>query len=814
MRWSIIRLIWLRELRDQLRDRRTLFMIAILPVLLYPVAGFGVMQLALGFLHKRSTIGVQGQQYLPSWTPRCTALSPVPLLSWFTMTPPSPGVPLAGVERAASAAMLYQARQLDPQQDYPPLFLERGDELLFPSLYLNYPDDGHALLIRSYPGPTPNADPMPVDPQDFSRHVDRSPHSFLKEIDRSALDNRQIDLLLVVPANFQELLHKNGHPPLYVLTREGDDRSRLVDNRMAGILKQWKTQLKEVRLLRQGLPADYDEPIVLRDPAKAKAPGKRAAEELLDALVRIFPFVLVMWALAGALYPAVDLCAGEKERGTMETLLISPASREEIVWGKFLTIWVFSAATALLNLLSMGLTTWQFSGMISGGGAFRPAALFWAVVLLLPLSAFFSAICLSVGAYARSSKEGQYYLMPLFLVTMPLIFLTLAPGVELNAFYSMVPVTGVALLLQKLMAVKPPQGDLWLYFVPVLAPMVIYSWLALRWAIEQFQREEVLFREAERLDVRLWLRRLFREKEPLPSAGEALCCFGVIFGLQWLSLTVGNRLSVMAFNAIRYLAFVAAPPLFMVLVLTTRPLEGLSLRRPPWWAWPAGVLLAGLLLPPFIALTLLILAQFPEIKQTILEGYRLATGGMNAGPGGTWQALFLVGVLPAICEELAFRGFILSGLRCRFRPWTAIFLSSFLYALYQMNVFQFIPHFLVSVVLALLVMRTGSLWSAMVFHLTWNLLILAPMLAPGLFQGVGDDRPDSWPLQVGVAVGCLILALPLLVGIGWLGRQKQGGRLMPVAALNGECRPEHQASRVREETAWPQQQNAVPPATP
>ena len=65
-----------------------------------------------------------------------------------------------------------------------------------------------------------------------------------------------------------------------------------------------------------------------------------------------------MWSLAGALYPAVDLCAGEKERGTMETLLISPASREEIVWGKFLTIWLFSATTALLNLLSMAITTW------------------------------------------------------------------------------------------------------------------------------------------------------------------------------------------------------------------------------------------------------------------------------------------------------------------------------------------------------------------------------------------------------------------------------------------------------------------------
>src|SRR5205807_2225235 len=184
--------------------------------------------------------------------------------------------------------------------------------------------------------------------------------------------------------------------------------------------------------------------------------------------------------MAGALYPAVDLCAGEKERGTMETLLISPASREEIVWGKFLTIWVFSAATALLNLLSMGMTAWVFSRMVDLV-TFPLSFLFWGAILLLPLSAFFSALCLSVGVYARSSKEGQYYLMPLFLLTMPLVFLTLVPGVELNHFYSMVPVTGVALLLQRLMTASSAEQIPWLYIVPVLAPTTFYSWLALRW---------------------------------------------------------------------------------------------------------------------------------------------------------------------------------------------------------------------------------------------------------------------------------------------------------------------------------------------
>ena len=162
-------------------------------------------------------------------------------------------------------------------------------------------------------------------------------------------------------------------------------------------------------------------------------------------MVKIFPFMLVMWALAGALYPAVDVCAGEKERGTMETLIISPASREEIVLGKFLTIWVFSGGTSVLNLASMGVTAGIFSSQL--GVTLRPAGLAWCVALLLPMSAFFSALCLAVGAYARSSKEGQYYLTQLYFICLPLIFLTLFPGVELNLFYSLVPITGVALLL-------------------------------------------------------------------------------------------------------------------------------------------------------------------------------------------------------------------------------------------------------------------------------------------------------------------------------------------------------------------------------
>ncbi len=737
MRWSIVRLIWLREMRDQLRDRRTIFMIAVLPVLLYPVGGLGIMQLAQSRLSKQAIVGVQGGQYLPPLSPLCATFSPAPVLAWLTLTPPALGVPLSGIERFSAAVALDLARRSDPRQDYPPLFLSDGENIHFPSLYIEKPDEARTLILRPLDTPAPAVA--------SSGCLD----DFVTCIDRGALDNRQVDVLFVVPPNFQEALQNEGHPVIYVLKREDDDHSRLADFRLGHILRKWEQHLKEVRLLRQRLPADYDEVIEVRGTVgAAKPPSQRAADDLLEMLLRIFPFVLVMWSLAGALYPAVDLCAGEKERGTMETLLISPAGRAEIVCGKFLTIWFFSAATALINLASIGLTTWHYAQRLAADASFRPAALFWAVALLLPLSAFFSAICLAIGAYARSSKEGQYYLMPLFLLTLPLVLLTLAPGVELNHFYSMIPVTGVALLLQKLMAVKPPDSQLWGFFLPVLAPMLVYSWLALRWAIEQFQREEVLFREAERLDVNLWLRRLFREKEALPSAGQALFCFAVIFGLHWLLLSISGRVSLVSYNAVRYLAFVAAPPLFMVLLLTKQPLQGLALRWPPLWSCPAGAALAVLLLPPFSALTLSLLDQFPHIKQAAASG--LSKVGVEPKP----MALLVFVILPALCEELAFRGFILSGLR-RFRPWTAILFSSFLYAMYQMNVFQALPHFLLGIVLALLVLRSGSLGGAIVFRLVWELLLWGPLLLSDRFPIV------EW-VNAGVVSACLILAILLL----------------------------------------------------
>ncbi len=752
MRWSIVRVIWFRELRDQLRDRRTIFMIAVLPILLYPLIGVGVVQLVYPFLARPNIIGVVGSDNLP--VPRIPEAGQA--LPWLQVLAWPPGAPLAGPARVAFAV---GEQTLSQRLDFAPLLVDKDGRTRLAQRYLDSPSDSRQYEVHLLPQRLSPSVQLPED------------------IDRSALNDKRVDAILVVPPSFGQELERGGKPTLFILVRQNDDHSRLVLGRLSQILARWRYDLKCTRLLREKLPANFDEMFGVWDSEQARPSSKRMADELLRLLAQIFPFVLVMWSLAGALYPAVDLCAGEKERGTMETLLISPASREEIVWGKFLTIWVFSTATALLNLVSMGVTAWQFSKYLIHS-PFRVEILFWGVLLLLPLSAFFSALCLAVGVYARSTKEGQYYLMPLFLVTLPLIFLPLAPGVELNPFYSMVPVTGVALLLQALMLAGSLNPSRYiLYFVPVLAPMVIYSWLALRWAIEQFQREEVLFREAERLDLRLWLRHLFRDKEALPSVGQALFCFALILALRWLSLNVGTELSLLVRTGISHLAFVATPPLFMALLLTTRPLAGLNLRLPPWWAWPVAVLLGFLVVPPVSELTLYIMAQFPDLR-TLLEQYHALTSELkklergDTPLGDRLLYLLVLGLLPALCEEIAFRGFILAGLVQRFRPSTAILLSSFLFSLYQMNVFQFAPHFLFGCILGFLVLRTGSVLTAVVFHLVYNTtLIMSPVIF-GFLVRSGEPVPDLHWFRLALAILCGLLALAVITIVAILGSKK------------------------------------------
>src|SRR5262249_16160275 len=145
-----------------------------------------------------------------------------------------------------------------------------------------------------------------------------------------------------------------------VVYDSADERSQITYLRLDKVLDRWRERIVARRLEQDRLPKAYTEPI------KVKPVDVATDAELGGKLrARLFPLRLVMGGATGAFCPGGALCAGEKERGTMETLLISPASRAEIVLGKFLTVFLASVATALLNLVSMALTGLQLAHQVA-----------------------------------------------------------------------------------------------------------------------------------------------------------------------------------------------------------------------------------------------------------------------------------------------------------------------------------------------------------------------------------------------------------------------------------------------------------------
>ena len=447
MSWSNVLLIFQREVRDQLRDRRTLFTIAVLPLLLYPLLGMAVLQ-----------------------------------VSQFTREQPA-NVWIAGAGQLPAAPPLLQDQRFHP--DVCP------------------PEEARLLELRV----------------DASVPDDLESAAFTTRV-REQVARGNPAVVVVFPAGFSAALAESAsarpslageRPPLAqprVFFDAANDRSRIAAARVGRVLGEWRQAIVRENLTAQQISPRITDPFTLREVDVSQAGSRRAA-----FWSKILPFVVFLWALTGAFYPAVDLCAGEKERGTLETLLISPAERSEIVMGKLLTVMGFSAATSLLNLVSMAVTGTAVILLQPAVFPIGPppvAAFGWLVLALLPISALFSASALAIAAFARSTKEGQYYLMPLLMISLPLMVLPMMPSVSLNWGTSLIPITGMLLLLR---AVVEGQYAEAIMFAPsVLLVTFLCCLLTVRWAVDQFNNESVLFRESERLDLALWLRQQVFER--------------------------------------------------------------------------------------------------------------------------------------------------------------------------------------------------------------------------------------------------------------------------------------------------------------
>lgn len=722
MQLANVGLIFRREVSDQLRDRRTLFMIFLLPVVLYPLLGFGMTQMTAAFEQKERRVGLVGAEHLPS----------------------EPA--LLAADGSTFARDLF-----DSEQEAQRLRVERVEAA----------ED--------------------ADWSDPARGL-------------SALRSGGFDTIVIVPSDVREQIESFRQPTLELVYDRGSEEGQTTYLRLREVLSRWQDQIVSRRLEADGKPKEYTRPLNVAGVDVSARDGAVAASGSVWA--RLLPFLLVMMSLTGAFYPAIDLCAGEKERGTMETLLISPASRGEIVLGKFLTIMLASIITALLNLASMGLTMMLAARQITSGAAgseglsdFQPpspGAIGWMLLLLIPLSMFFSALCLSLAVMARSMKEGQYYLTPLYMVALPLMFLTLMPGVQLTPFFSIVPITGVALLLKALMSGQYIEAQT--YLLPVLLTTLAYAALALRWAVDQFQSESVLFREAERFEPLTYVRHLLRDKGPVPTTGAAVACFATILTLSWYVSLLLSGADPLRGMVIGHILFILGPPVVFALLFTKSPRTTLRLRWPGWsdLALAAGLAIAihplSSELRPWVETYFPVPKHLVEAMGKLFEGVSLPV------------ALAVFALMPAITEEVAFRGFILSGLRTGHKAGSAVIISAVLFGLMHVVISLFQQFFnatILGVVLGWLALKTRSLYPGVIFHALSNgLAVLAGVLLaePGFRERAGwlfrdpDQGLYGWPwvILAAVVAGGLLVTLsrkPMLDQDGQ-GRPESAGALV------------------------------------
>ena len=309
------------------------------------------------------------------------------------------------------------------------------------------------------------------------------------------ITSKQIRAAVEIPAGFDAKLAAGESMSVKIYIYEGELKSGFGADRLQRFLREFRDRAIRERLEVRHLPENLVRPFDIQ--RLNVATPEKVSGAILGGLV---PYFVILLCLTGAMYPAMDLTAGEKERGTIETILCSPVSRTHLVLGKFLMVLTASVATAALSILSMTVSFAVGKKMLQGvaNGTADAAlqitmtakAIIFVFVMVVPLAVLFSAALLAIALFAKSFKEAQSYISPLMIVVVLPAVAAVLPGVELNAALALVPVLNASLVSKEIMT-----GTYhWNYIALIFASSCIYAAVAIAIAVKLFQREDVLFR--------------------------------------------------------------------------------------------------------------------------------------------------------------------------------------------------------------------------------------------------------------------------------------------------------------------------------
>ncbi|HTB63436.1 MAG TPA: ABC transporter permease [Opitutales bacterium] len=309
---------------------------------------------------------------------------------------------------------------------------------------------------------------------------------------KKMISDKKIGAAVEIPPGFEAALNNGAPATVHIYDYQGEIRSETAARTLRDFFQNWRDTTVNDRLAARNLPADLLKPFDVQ--TDNVAPPEKISGNEIGAFI---PYLILMMCVAGAIYPAIDLTAGEKERGTMETILSSPVRRIHLVLGKCLMVMTASFTTMVLSLTSTGISLFcikYFGADLTRNNGFNvnisPVSLLEVLVIMLPMTVLFASVLLAIGLFARNTKEANSYLQPLMMLIVFPAMLSLLPGFELNYHLAFIPVVNVSLLSKEILS-----GTFhWNYIAVVFGSSCAYAAVALTVAVRLFKRESVIFR--------------------------------------------------------------------------------------------------------------------------------------------------------------------------------------------------------------------------------------------------------------------------------------------------------------------------------
>ena len=315
----------------------------------------------------------------------------------------------------------------------------------------------------------------------------------VEDIDLDSLElgikNDSLQGGLYIHKNFINDISANGMGEVEVYYKSSDLMSK-AKNRIYNALDIYKNKVVSERLSEFNVDKGLLEPldIINKDMSTKK-------ETIGKAVGGLIPYMLVIFIFLGAMYPAIDLGAGEKERGSLETLLSSPATKFEITVGKLMVVSLAGMVSGLISVVGISAPIYLLGNIPDQIKStvleiISPFIIVSVIILMIPIAIFFASMLLSISFYARSFKEAQSLMGPLNIVIIVPLMLTLGPGIEIDHITALIPLINVGLLTKEILAGSAQP----IYFIETLSSLLFFAAIGIRFSVYWFNKENTIFR--------------------------------------------------------------------------------------------------------------------------------------------------------------------------------------------------------------------------------------------------------------------------------------------------------------------------------